>query len=80
MPSPKLGTAHGERESSVVSQTRFVRLQLQPNEVIRIRYDSRENLIASGVLREPQPASPQPSAFPGSDTTSYVPDPPVRRY
>lgn len=25
----------------------------QPNEIISIRYDSRENLIASGVIREP---------------------------
>ena len=80
MPSPKLGTAHGQRETSVVSTTRFERLQSQPNEVIRIRYDSRENLIASGVIREPVARQPVPDAFPESGNASYVPDPPVRQY
>ncbi len=80
MPSPKLGTAHGQRETSVITQTRFDRLQSQPNEVIRIRYDSRENLIASGVIREPVARQPLPNPFPESGNASYVPDPPVRRY
>jgi hypothetical protein len=79
--APKLGTAHGQRETSVVSHTRFERLQPQPNEVIRIRYDSRENLVASGVIREPVAyPMPAPNPFPQSANTSYVPDPPVRRY
>lgn len=80
MPSPKLGTAHGQRETSVISHTRFERLQSQPDEVIRIRYDSRENLIASGVIREPVARQPVPNPFPESGNASYVPDPPVRRY
>ena len=80
MPSPKLGTAHGQREASVVSLTRFERLQPQPNEVIRIRYDSRENLIASGVLREPRSYPTRPDPFPESGALSYVPDPPARPY
>ena len=82
MPTPKLGTAHGQRETSVVQHTGFERQQAQPNEVIRIRYDSRENLIASGVIREPvaRPYIPGVNPFPQSDQTSYVPDPPVRRY
>lgn len=75
MPSAKLGTAHGQRETSVVSHTTFTRLQDRPNEVISIRYDSRENLIASGVIREPIARAPQPRAFPQSDNLSYVPDP-----
>jgi hypothetical protein len=74
----KLGTAHGQRETSVVSQTNFARLQTQPNEIIRIRYDSRERLIASGVIREPVRPSPSPDAFPESARASYVPDPPPR--
>jgi hypothetical protein len=75
-PSPKLGTAHGQRETSVVTHTTFARLQAQPNEVISIRYDSRENLLASGVIREQQPVRPPvPRAFPQSDSVSYVPDP-----
>lgn len=76
--SPKLGTGHGARETSVVSHTAFARLQPQPNEVIRIRYDSRENLIASGVIREPVRLLPGPNPFPESGNASYVPDPPLR--
>ena len=84
MPAPasKLGTGHGQREESTVSHTSFARQQSQPNETIRIRYDSRENLVASGVIREPviRPLPPAPNPFPLSDNVSYVPDPPVRRY
>ena len=79
-PAPKLGTGHGARESSVVSHTSFARLQIQPNEVIRIRYDSRENLVAVGVIRDPVAHNPIPDPFPQSGNTSYVPDPPLRRY
>ena len=75
MPAPKLGTGHGARESSMVSHTSFARLQAQPNEVIRIRYDSRENLVAAGVIREPVPTIPSPNPFPESRSFSYVPDP-----
>ena len=74
-PSAKLGTAHGQRETSVVTHTTFTRLQDRPNEVISIRYDSRENLIASGVIREPVARPHVPRAFPQSDNFSYVPDP-----
>ena len=73
--SPALGTAHGEREYSYVERTTFERLHPYPDEVIHIRYDSRENLIAMGVIRAPRYyPSPRPDPFPGSET--YVPDPP----
>ena len=75
MPSAKLGTAHGRRETSVVTHTTFTRLQDRPNELISIRYDSRENLIASGVIREPVARPHAPRAFPQSDNFSYVPAP-----
>ena len=74
----KLGTAHGQRESSVVSSTTFERQQPQPDEVVLIRYDSRANLLALGVIR-PAQQQPVPNAFPES-ATAYVPDPPQRRY
>lgn len=77
-PAPKLGTGHGQREDSYVSQTNFERLQSQPNEVITIRYDSRQNLIAAGVIPERPGHTPNP--FPNSDRLSYVPDPPARHY
>ena len=78
--TPKLGTGHGQREESTVSHTSFSRLQSQPNEIIRLRYDSRENLIASGVIRVPVGRAPVPNPFPDSDRNAYVPDPPARRY
>ena len=74
-PSAKLGTAHGQRETSVVTHTTFTRLQDRPNEVISIRYDSLDNLIARGVIREPIAGPQVPRAFPQSDRFSYVPDP-----
>lgn len=72
--SPRLGTGHGERESSRVSHTAFDRLHSAPDEVIEIRYDSRENLVAMGVLPSPHTPRP-PQAFPGSGRSRYVPDP-----
>ena len=81
-PTARLGTAHGQRETSVVSSTTFERRGSQPDEVILIRYDSHANLIAQGVIRAPQ-QHPLPHAFPDSPIAhapSYVPDPPQRRY
>jgi hypothetical protein len=81
-PAPRLGTGHGQRETSVISHTRFERLQPSPNEIIRIRYDSRENLVAASVIREPlaYPRLPAPNPFPQSGNASYAPDPPQRHY
>jgi hypothetical protein len=75
-PPAKLGTGHGEREYSYVVDTEFRRAQSEPNEVIRIRYDSLDNLIALGVIRRPRPLPPGPDPFPGSPQREYVPDPP----
>jgi hypothetical protein len=72
---PALGTAHGEREYSYVAHTQFVRRQWQPDEIIRIRYDSLDNLIAMGIVRPHRDAGPRPSPFPSTDP-QYVPDPP----
>jgi len=75
-PAPRLGTGHGEREYSYVQDTDFQRLQDEPNEVIRIRYDSLENLIAMGIVRRPGPRPPVANPFPGSAPGEFVPDPP----
>jgi hypothetical protein len=74
--APKLGTGHGEREVSYVNHTEFSRMQPQPNEVIRIRYDSFENLVAMGIVERPHPAPPITNPFPASAEEQYVPDPP----
>jgi hypothetical protein len=78
-PAPKLGTGHGQRETSYVTNTEFIRLQQQPNEIIRIRYDSRENLVALGVIRDRTPQPPVLNPFPESPTARFVPDPPAYR-
>jgi hypothetical protein len=72
--APRLGTGHGQRETSVVVNVDFEREHPQPNEVIRIRYDSRENLLAMGVIRQPN-QRPRPQPFPGEQQLGYVPDP-----
>jgi hypothetical protein len=76
LPAPKLGTGHGEREYSYVNHTEFLRMQDHPNEVIRIRYDSFENLLAMGIVKRPRPAAPWANPFPASPEQQYVPDPP----
>lgn len=71
----KLGTGHGEREWSQVSHTNFERAQSSPNETIRIRYDSFENLVSMGVIQQPsRPWQRTPNPFP--ESLGYVPDPP----
>ena len=71
----KLGTGHGEREFSQVSNTAFNRAQSTPNETISIRYDSRENLVSMGVIQEPHyGSSRKPRPFP--ESMGFVPDPP----
>jgi hypothetical protein len=76
VPAAKLGTGHGEREYSYVNRTDFSRMQTQPNEVIRIRYDSFDNLLAMGIVKRPRPVAPTTNPFPGSPEQQYVPDPP----
>jgi hypothetical protein len=74
-PAPKLGTGHGERESSYVTNTEFERESSAPAEVIRIRYDSHANLLAMGVIPTPRSVPPRPNPFPDG-AIGYVPDPP----
>jgi hypothetical protein len=55
----------------VTSYTDFERAQSTPDELIAIHYDSRDNLIAMGVIPRPRPV---PNPFPA--TAGFVPDPP----
>jgi len=75
-PDARLGTGHGEREYSYVVDTEFRRMQREPNEVIRIRYDSFENLVAMGIVPPGDGTAPVPDPFPRSHAPRYVPDPP----
>ena len=70
--APSLGTGHGPREVSQVGTTTFERASTQPDEVITLYYDSREKLVAQGVLPQSrQYARRRPQPFPGG----FVPDP-----
>ena len=72
-PASPLGTAHGERRWSPSARTRFERASRQADELIALRYDRHEALVARGVIRfERQPwLAREPRAFPGG----FVPDP-----
>lgn len=71
----RLGTGHGRSEASRVTETEFERAGAAPDEVITIHYNSRENLIAAGVIFSwtPPPRPQPPNPFPLS---GFVPDPP----
>jgi hypothetical protein len=75
-PMAKLGTGHGAREQSYVEYTDFIRANSQPNEIVRIRYDSRENLLALGIIPRARTLAGDPNPFPGSPLLHFVPDPP----
>lgn len=68
-----LGTAHGTRRHDPARQVSFQRSSRHPVEHSRLYYDSRENLVAAGILpprylpRDPRRADPFPLGF--------VPDP-----
>jgi hypothetical protein len=76
-PLARLGTGHGAREQSYVVFTDFTRATAQPNEVVRIRYDSRENLLALGIIPRAATLAGEPNPFPGSSLVHFVPDPPA---
>jgi hypothetical protein len=44
--------------------------------VLRIRYDSLENLVAAGIAPRPYALAGRPRPFPADD--GFVPDPPIR--
>ena len=71
----KLGTGHGERETSLAHYVDFERAATVPVETIAIYYDSKKNLLARGVI--PKPDRPdryadRPNPFPEG---RFVPDP-----
>ena len=73
----RLGTGHGERESSYVTSTSFVRSSSRPVELVSLQYDRYENLARAGVIPQYGLADPMPRPFPKSARgTGYVPDPP----
>lgn len=70
----ELGTAHGDRERDRVGKTEFERRSKRPDEIIRIRYDSYDNLVEMGVIPTYRGRPRDPSAFP-AQRPRWVPDP-----
>jgi hypothetical protein len=69
MAEEKLGTGHGERIHAPTHSTEFRRASSTPGEVIAIYYDSRQNLVAQGIIPR---YSRMPQPFPNG---GFVPDP-----
>ena len=67
----RLGTGHGQRHASGATYTSFERASDEPEEVIRVFYDSRRNLVAQGVIPGGRHVRNVPDPFPGG----FVPDP-----
>ncbi|HZX77142.1 hypothetical protein [Lysobacter sp.] len=66
------GTGHGAREHSFATRTTFQRATTLPAQVLRLRYDDRDGLVARGVVRSSCCMQDFPHAFPGG----FAPDPP----
>ena len=78
-PAQSIGTGHGAREWSPVSRTDFVRASRTPAQVLQLRYDDIDNLVAMGVMPRPYRNDGhrrgQPQAFPNG----FAGDPPGGR-
>jgi hypothetical protein len=68
-----LGTGHGRSERSPAQWTRFERASENPDETIRIRYETHATLVALGVLPAERIPDRDPDPFPGR--LGFVPDP-----
>jgi hypothetical protein len=75
MEQASLGTGHGRGEYSPVEQVAFERASSQPDEIIAIRYERRETLVAMGVLPEPRHSFPRRDPEPFPAALGFVPDP-----
>lgn len=77
-PAQSIGTGHGAREWSPVNRTDFVRASRTPAQVLQLRYDDIDNLVAMGVMprqyRYDNRRHGQPQAFPNG----FAADPPGR--
>ena len=71
-PTAKLGTGLGERVYAPTWQVEFRKASSAPEEIVTIRYDSYQNLVAAGIVPVARRPQTNPRAFPAD---GYVPDP-----
>lgn len=74
-----LGTAHGDRETSIIRRVAFQRAPGPPLQIQQMRYDSLQALVAKGIAPRSALVAQGPRAFPGTEGSDYAPDPPPRR-
>ncbi len=75
----RIGTGHGEIEQSSIRYVSFRRARETPDEIVTIRYDRAENLVALGILPPPvPPLAATTSANPFPNSGRFVADPPPR--
>jgi len=73
----RLGTAHGAREWSTVTMVDFERATSYPQFVRQIDYDTRDHLVAMGVIPSWRAPQHRPNPFPSNaGDEGFVPDPP----
>jgi hypothetical protein len=70
----RIGTGHGRRETSAAEHVAFERATAGPAETVVLYYDSYANLVARGVIREPERIAPLPRPF-RFNAPGFVPDP-----
>lgn len=71
--APSLGTGHGRSEYSPAQWTAFERESDTPSQVVVLRYESRDSLMAMGVLPRERVPRDRPDPFPAA--FGFVPDP-----
>ena len=68
-----IGTGHGRNQSSQARYVQFERESDAPSEVIAIRYDTRANLVARGIIEAPaREPNPFPARFVAGSAASLV--------
>lgn len=72
-PAASIGTGHGRREHSPAEWTRFERESNTPDSIVTLRYESRERLLAMGVMTGARVPRARPDPFPAA--YGFVPDP-----
>jgi len=72
-PAASIGTGHGRREHSPAQWTRFERASSTPDSIVTLRYESRQQLLAMGVIPRARVPRAQPDPFPAAH--GFVPDP-----
>ncbi len=74
-----IGTGHGAREWAPVSRTDFVRASRSPAQVLQMRYDDIDNLVAMGVIPRPYRDDSRRRSQPQAFSNGFAADPPGRR-